>query len=122
MQIKLASIILFALDVKRLKTFYVDTFKLTILEEIKDEWIVLNAGGCNIGLHKIGKEYIPADGKKQQNNTKIVFQTDAIKDLREKSILKGVEIGEIKTFENFGYWVCDGKDPEGNVFQLSQKK
>jgi hypothetical protein len=29
---------------------------------------------------------------------------------------------EIKTFDNYEYWLCDGEDPEGNVFQLKRKK
>ena len=29
---------------------------------------------------------------------------------------------EIKTFENYDYWLCDGEDLEGNVFQLKQRK
>jgi hypothetical protein len=29
---------------------------------------------------------------------------------------------QIKTFENYDYWLCDGADPEGNIFQLKQRK
>jgi hypothetical protein len=29
---------------------------------------------------------------------------------------------EIKTFDNYDYWLCDGEDLEGNVFQLKQRK
>jgi len=29
---------------------------------------------------------------------------------------------EIKTFDGYAYWLCDGQDPEGNVFQLKQSK
>ena len=122
MQIKLDSIILFVGDVEREKIFYIETFKLVLMEEVKDEWAVLSAGGCNISLHSIGKQYLHSEGVKQESNTKLVFETDNVRNLREELVLKKVEVGEIKTFENYGYWVCDGKDPEGNVFQLKQDK
>jgi hypothetical protein len=31
-------------------------------------------------------------------------------------------VKEITTFDNYDYWLCDGEDPEGNVFQLRQRK
>jgi len=122
MQIKLDSIILFVGDVEREKTFYREIFKLVLLEEVKDEWAVLSAGGCNISLHRIGKQYLHSERVKHESNTKLVFETENIINLREELVLKKVEVGEIKTFENYGYWVCDGKDPEGNIFQLKQNK
>ncbi|WP_430612575.1 hypothetical protein [Flavobacterium sp. JP2137] len=48
--------------------------------------------------------------------------TGNLKALRERLVLKNVEIRDIKTFENYGFWLCDGVDPEGNVFQLKSAK
>lgn len=125
MKLNFSSLILFVHSVERLKSFYVDILKLEILEEIPSEWLLLDAGNCSIGLHKIGEQYA-ADintTPKFENNTKIVFDIDEdINSLREILLLQQVTLREIKTFPNYPYWLCDGEDPEGNVFQLKRKK
>jgi hypothetical protein len=40
--------------------------------------------------------------------------------LRDKLVAAGVNMRELKRYEGFPYLLCDGEDPEGNVFQLSQ--
>ena len=49
--------------------------KLDIVEEFKSEWLLLKAGNCDIGLHKIGDQYPDSSQPafKFGNNTKIVF-------------------------------------------------
>lgn len=125
MKLNFDSIIMFVEDVEKLKLFYVDILKLEIVEELPSEWLLLKAGNSNIGLHKIGKEYLDnSEGElKFHSNTKIVFETgEDIHQLREQLLNKGVKLKEIKTFDNYRYWLCDGEDPEGNIFQLKQKK
>ncbi|WP_333663787.1 hypothetical protein [Chishuiella changwenlii] len=124
MNIKLDTIIFYVKDVKKLQNFYVKNFNLKTIEE--DEiWVLLNAGSINIGLHKIGDQYLEKVNLYQEfdNNTKIVFEIDLdIETARDELISRNVEMREIKTFENYNYWLCDGIDPEGNVFQLKAKK
>lgn len=124
-KLKLDTIIIFVQNVELLKTFYADILGLNVIDEIKSEWLLLNAGNGNIGLHKAGKEFLDS-GKtefKASGNTKIVFETEEdISYLREKLIKSKVLMREIKTFENYDFIVCDGEDPEGNVFQLKQRK
>jgi len=125
MQIKLDTIIIFVRDIDLLKDFYTDSFKLKIIEENKAEWVLLSAGGCNIGLHKIGEQF--AKDKREfihsETNTKLVFEIDGnIYATRQTFADKGMRIREVKTFENYNFLVCDGEDPEGNVFQLKQRK
>ena len=86
--------------------------------------MVLKAGPCSIALHKIGKDYeVPGKPFKADSNTKLVFETtDDIFKLRKELLSQNVTISEIKTFDNYDYWLCDGEDPEGNVFQLKQRK
>ena len=125
MQLNLHTIIIFAQDVDRLKSFYVDILELDIVEETQSEWLLLKAGSCNIGLHKIGSPYLDSNKAafKFDNNTKIVFEIDEdIHQLREQLLAKNVLLKEIITFDNYGYWLCDGEDPEGNIFQLKQRK
>jgi len=122
---ELNTIILYVQDVEKLKSFYMDIFNLTVVEEYESVWALLNAGNAMIGLHKIGDAYLNPDKKafKFDNNTKVVFQiNDDIGEVREYFISRNVAMREIKTFDSYDYWLCDGEDPEGNVFQLKQKK
>lgn len=123
MKLNLDSIIIFVQDVDKLKLFYVDILKLDILEESKSEWLLLKAGNCRIGLHKIGDQYLEKDAFKIDNNTKLVFEIDHdINEFREILLKQNVSLKEVKSFDNYDYWICDGEDPEGNIFQLKQKK
>lgn len=124
MKLKFDTIILFVRSVEKLKFFYVDILQLKVIEET-DGWLLLKAGAANIGLHKIGGAYLDkiSDDYKFDNNTKIVFEVeDDIYKVREQLLAKKVTLKEIKTFDNYDFLVCDGEDPEGNVFQLKQKK
>ncbi len=125
MVLKLETIIIFVQNVDKLKKFYVDIFGFKIIEETPSQWLLLKAGNCNIGLHKISQEYLEENQAafKFDNNTKIVFETeDDIHTLRQELLSKDVKIKEIMTWENYDYWLCDGEDPEGNVFQIKKKK
>ena len=118
-------IIIFGQNIDRLKRFYIDILKLSLVEEIISEWVLLDAGNCRIGLHKVGKAFRQekAPDFKVSNNTKLIFMVDEdIVELRNSLLHQNVTIREIKTFDNYDFWICDGEDPEGNVFQLKQKK
>lgn len=118
------TIILYVRNVELLKNFYVENFNLKVIEE-DSTWVLLNAGAINIGFHKIGDQYlnkIDADYK-FDNNTKLVFEIDVdIESARNQFLSKNIQMREIKTFDNYSFWLCDGTDPEGNVFQLKRKK
>jgi hypothetical protein len=117
-------IIIFGNLVGELKDFYVENFGFTIIEEIKDQWIVLSAGQMEIAIHKIGQGYEPNDGEKfrANSNTKLVFSLNENLDLFRKQLVeKGVVVGDIKSFNGINSLFCDGEDPEGNVFQIEQK-
>ncbi len=125
MNLNFDGMIMFVEDVEKLKQFYVDLLRLKIVEEIPSEWLLLKAGSCTIGLHKIGDQHLISNKSSASfySNTKIVFETNEdIFQLREQLIGKGVKLKEIISFDNYAYWLCDGEDPEGNIFQLKQKK
>jgi hypothetical protein len=55
------------------------------------------------------------------SNAKLVFTVSSdLLELRSKLEKAGVPVGAIKRYRGFPYSLCDGRDPEGNVFQLSQ--
>ena len=125
MKFNLDTIIFYVQSVDTLKPFYTDILKLEIIEEYNSQWILLGAGNSKIGLHKIGDQYLDKikDGYKFDNNTKIVFEIgEDINKVREELLNQNVFMKEIKTFDNYDYWLCDGQDPEGNILQLKQRK
>ncbi len=125
MKLNLDTIILYVQNVDSLKSFYTNILNLKVVEEDPSVWALFKTGSGKIGLHKISDEYSAKikDGYKFDNNAKIVFNIDEdINKAREYLISKNVAMREIKTFDNYDYWLCDGEDPEGNVFQLKRKK
>lgn len=124
MNIKLEAIILYVQNIVLLKNFYVENFNLKVIEE-DSVWVLMHAGSVNIGLHKIGHQYLEKieTGYQFDNNTKLVFEVDTdIESARNELLTKKVEMRSIKTFENYDFWLCDGTDPEGNAFQLKCRK
>lgn len=125
MQAILNCIILFVQDVDKIKSFYIDNLELELVDEINSEWVLLKAGTCELGLHKIGVEYLnPSNAPfKFDNNSKIVFEIDEdIFALHNKLVNKKLILKEVKTWDNYNYWIFDGEDPEGNIFQIRMKK
>ncbi|MEO7311927.1 MAG: VOC family protein [Chitinophagaceae bacterium] len=125
MKLKLDSIILFVADVDKLASFYVGILGLEIVEDARPGWLLLEAGSCQLGLHKMGDQWLKDRNPqvKNETNTKMVFELDEdIFKTREWLVLQKVAMREIKSFEGYDFLLCDGKDPEGNVFQLKQRK
>lgn len=121
MQAILSGIIIFCTDVKKLTGFYEKHFGLTIAEDISEDWAVLKSGNLELAFHKIGEEYRESSDENfvVYSNTKLVFEiTEGFEGLREKILEDNVELGEPRTFAGINGIFCDGKDPEGNVFQL----
>lgn len=117
-------LILYVKNVELLKNFYVEHFNLKVIEE-DSIWVLLNAGTVHIGLHKIGNQYLDKIEAAHtfDNNTKLVFTVDVDIELARKEFLsKNIQMREVKTFDNYDFWLCDGTDPEGNVFQLKCRK
>jgi catechol-2,3-dioxygenase len=122
MIVSLNRVILYVQDVDKLADFYRSAFGLPVIEEIKGEWAVLGAGACELALHRVGEAYRVADPSswKVESNAKLVMQVDrGLTELRAELIAKGVPMGEIKSYPGLTGPLCDGRDPEGNVFQLS---
>jgi len=125
MNLNLDTIILFVQDVEKLKSFYIDILHLELVEESPSQWVLLKAGNCQVGLHKIGDQYLDQSKRKFKfdSNCKLVFEApEDLHNLRQQLLNKNVVLNEIKTYDNYNYWVCDGEDPEGNVFQLKLPK
>jgi len=121
--LNLDTVILFVNDVERLKSFYLTAFDMEVLEDGGSEWALLKAEGAGIGLHRVGEAYRNKNAHPGSNsNVKLVFDVTDIHRLHDQLLSLGTVVHGIKTFAGRGYWLCDGEDPEGNRFQLKQKK
>ncbi|MEZ4897293.1 MAG: VOC family protein [Saprospiraceae bacterium] len=119
--VRLEKIILFCADVLRLVGFYQKHFDLKVIGSADENWTVMDAGGTSLAFHKMGAEYDTGDSRKEHSNVKIVFELDSdLKIFRENLIKNDVEVGPVKQFSGVSYLICDGCDPEGNVFQVMQ--
>lgn len=121
MQIAMTRLILYVRDVARLKSFYQTHFGFRVTEEIGNEWAVLAAGQVELALHLAGQPWRSMPLAPESSNAKLVFTVDSgLAELRTKLEKANVPVGEIKRYPGFSYSLCDGRDPEGNVFQLSE--
>jgi predicted enzyme related to lactoylglutathione lyase len=110
-------------DIEQVKAFYVSHFNLTIAEEIRSQWVLLKAGNCEIGLHQIAAQYMDTAGAANETNSKLVFDIDsAIYQVQQQMVKNSIDVTDVKSWDNYPYLLFDGKDPEGNVFQIRQKK
>lgn len=124
MKFRIESLILFVQNIELLKNFYTQVFEFEALEEIPKQWVLLKAGSCNMGLHQIGEAYMHLDpaSAASESNTKIVFEVDEdLFSLRTDLLSRGVRLKETQEWEGYDYIICDGEDPEGNLFQLKQR-
>lgn len=121
MPLPMTRLILYVRNVPRLSAFYRLHFDLPLVEAIGDDWAVLKAGAIEIALHRVGEAYrdLPAGGA--ASNAKLVFTVEAgLTERHEHMIAAGVAMRPLKRFDGYPALMCDGEDPEGNVFQLSQ--
>jgi predicted enzyme related to lactoylglutathione lyase len=121
MPASMSRLILYVRDVELLKSFYQSQFGFPVVEEIESEWAVLKAGEIEIAFHRVGEPYRERSKLPNISNAKIVFSVESgLSELREKLSNAGVRMRNLKRFDGFAQLMCDGEDPEGNVFQLSQ--
>lgn len=114
MHFKIKRLILFVKDVPAQSKFYRDVFGLKIKGDPSDkDWIELATGGISIGLHSGGKLNEAA------RPAKIVFFSDDVEAARTELIKRGVKMG--KVMSSGSMQMCDGRDPEGNPFQISNR-
>ncbi|WP_035558388.1 VOC family protein [Burkholderia sp. 9120] len=121
MPLHMSRLILYVHDVALLKSFYQTHFALPVSEEIEHEWVVLQAGAVEIALHRVGEPYRKLSAKPNHSNAKLVFSVESgLTELHDKLTRAGVPMRGLKRYDGFPQLMCDGEDPEGNVFQLSQ--
>ena len=117
-------VVIFVGDVEKCAGFFRDLFDLEPIESEYSPgvWLELDAGGCRLGFHKAygpeGPIDTPTGGP--GNPHKLVFYAEDVAAMREELVRRGAPMQEVETFDDLV--VCDGWDPEGHRFQISNLK
>jgi predicted enzyme related to lactoylglutathione lyase len=114
-------VIIFVDDVEKCARFYCDVFGFTTLPGNTPDWIELDTGGCRLAFHQARGSNGPIDTPTggAANPHKIVFFAEDVEGASAAVVARGAKMGKIHRFDNFVF--CDGQDPEGHVFQLSNR-
>ena len=110
-KMKVARVILFTNKMDAMSAFYGEVLGLRTVSEEKG-WREFASGGARIALHS-GP---PSPGRK---GPKIVFQAKDVAGLRAALVARGATFGKVHQGDVF--CLCDGKDPDGNPIQLSDR-
>ena len=111
MRLSLKRIVLFTPDMARMTAFYRDVLGLPLRHD-EPGFKEFDAGGCGIALHN-GKSRVGARAPK------LSFWADDLVAARAELIARGARMGEVLGGD--GLMRCEGKDPDGNAFQLSNR-
>jgi len=108
---KMARVILFTGQIEVMSRFYGEVLGLKRVTNEKG-WQEFAAGGARIALHS-------GPSSPGRKGPKIVFYAKDVAALREKLVARGARFGEARQGEVL--CLCDGKDPDGNPIQLSNR-
>ncbi len=108
---RMARVILFTNQMDAMSRFYGEALGLKLASKEKG-WLEFKAGAARIALHS-GP---PSPGRK---GPKIVFYAKDVAALREVLVARGARFGNVR--QGGVLCLCDGKDPDGNPIQLSNR-
>ena len=122
-----ARVILFAKDMNAMLAFYEGILGLERLSSPEDneDFVSLNAGGIQISLHKIPQRYAKnikitnPPVAREDVPMKVAFRVENVDEMRARLESQGVKMRKIQSGGNVCF--CDGIDPEGNIFQISNR-
>jgi catechol 2,3-dioxygenase-like lactoylglutathione lyase family enzyme len=110
-ELSLKRVIIFTRRMDEMAKFYRDVIGLKPLTD-EAEWKEFQAGGCNLALHK-GSSSVGA------HPPKMVFFARDVAAARSELLRRGATLGKMKS--GAGPDMCDGRDPDGNPFQISNR-
>ncbi|HEY1710328.1 MAG TPA: VOC family protein [Rhizomicrobium sp.] len=109
--LKMARVILFTGQMEAMSRFYGEVLGLKIISEEKG-WREFSAGATSIALHS-------GSASPGRKGPKLVFRAVDVAALRETLVARGARFGKARQGEVL--CLCDGKDPDGNPIQLSNR-
>jgi predicted enzyme related to lactoylglutathione lyase len=124
----LARVILFAKDCDELVRFYTEVLGLERSGSPEDsaDFVTLAGGGAQLCIHglpaRIAKTIAIEDPPRRRSETalKVAFYAEDVAKARADVVARGARMGEVTRFGALA--LCDGVDPEGNVFQISNRR
>lgn len=114
MKLEIQRVIYFTENFEAMTHFYGEVIGLTSVPGYDEKWREFDAGSCKIALHR-GKANPGARGPK------IAFYSHDVANTRAELIRRGA-LGLGKVVSGDELTLCDGKDPDGNPFQISTRK
>lgn len=111
MKLAIRRVMLFVKNLDEVADFYESKLGLKIVSREKG-FVDLDAGAVRLALHS---------GTPKAGRTKLCFYAADVSAARAELVSKGVKMG-VDPGPGAGLKLCDGKDPAGNVFQLSNRK
>jgi len=108
---EVARVILFTGQIDNMSKFYGEVLGLKQVTNEKG-WREFAAGGARIALHS-------GPSSPGRKGPKIVFHVKDVAAARELLVARGASFGKVRQGEMF--CLCDGKDPDGNPMQLSDR-
>ena len=108
---KMARVILFTPQMEAMSKFYGDVLGLKTVTEEKG-WREFSAGAATIALHS-------GPSSPGRKGPKIVFYSADVAATREALVKRGAKFGKVRGTGIL--CLCDGKDPDGNPIQLSNR-
>jgi catechol 2,3-dioxygenase-like lactoylglutathione lyase family enzyme len=108
---KLARVILFTSQMDAMSKFYGEMLGLAQVSSEKG-WQEFDADGACVALHS-GRS---SPGRK---GPKIVFYAEDVAAMREALVARGARFAKVR--QGNVICLCDGKDPDGNPIQLSNR-
>ena len=111
MQFELRRIILFTAQLDGMTRFYQNALGLKLVNSEKG-WRELDAGGCAIALHA-------GTSTPGTRPPKLAFYASDVAAARTALVERGAKMGKVLSAGDFA--MCDGRDPDGNRFQISSR-
>lgn len=111
MTLTMRRVVLFTKDMTRMIAFYRDVLGLPLrLDE--PGYKEFDAGGCGIALHN-------GTSRPGARPPKLVFRAGDVAAVRAELAARGARLG--KVLGNAGLQRCEGKDPDGNSYSISNR-
>ena len=111
MSLAIRRVIIFTKRMPAMTAFYRDTLGLSLTAN-EAGWREFDAGGCALALHNGTSEV-------GVRAPKIAFYSKDVAKSRAELIARGAKLGLVKSKD--GLDLCEGKDPDGNPFQISNR-
>jgi catechol 2,3-dioxygenase-like lactoylglutathione lyase family enzyme len=112
MKLELRRIILFTANMEAMSRFYGEVLGLELVNSERG-WKDFNAGACAIALHE-------GAAKVGHRPPKLAFHAADVAATRAALVRRGAKMGKVLSTAHLD--LCDGKDPDGNPFQISSRK